>query len=131
MKGRIMNIDNNNPYADILHAMGNKHVIHIMECIGVLEIEDVSINHLTEAYYQMRHSIEDLENGEIKWTYTTEMQGVQPDRTGVLEDGIYFTTDKQYIIAVHDGNIVSAVYPTEKEPIMRIGAQEFKYDDFA
>ena len=126
-----MNIDNYNPYGDILHAMEGKRVIHIMEWIGVLEMKDVDTNHLTDAYYQMRKPIDDLVNSEIKWTYTIETQGIQPDGTGVLDDGIYFTTDKQYFIAVHNGNIISAVYPTEKEPIMRIGAQEFYYEDFA
>lgn len=127
----IIALSNFNTYEDIFHAMESKQVIHIMEWMGVLEMEDVSPDHLTDAYYQMRKPIEDLENGEIKRTYTIEMQGVQPDSTGVLDDGIYFTTDKQYIIAVHYGKIISAVYPIDKEPVMRIGSQEFEYVDFA
>ena len=130
-KNFIIGLSNFTTYGDILHAMEGKRVIHIMEWIGVLELEDIDTNHLTDAYYQMRKSVDDLENGEIKWTYATEMQGVQPDETGVLDDGLYFTTDKQYIIAVHSGSIISAVYPKDNKTIMRIGAQEFEYEDFA
>jgi hypothetical protein len=119
-----------NDYADILSSMENQRVIHVMHDWNVCEIDEVDTEHIADAYNQMKSIYDAWEEGEISRAYTIDMSGVQLCSNGSFDDGAYFTTDGKYVIAVLNGQIISAFYDNGKTTVIRIGSQEYDYADY-
>ena len=121
------------PYSDIVQAMSVQRTIHveIMDLWGEgCEINEVDTEHLADAYYQMRTPMEDFEDGKIRQLFVTALQGVQPYSDGQLRDGVYFTLDKKYAVAVLEGKIISALHDVNGKEFLRIESQDFDPNEF-
>lgn len=103
IRGRVFD------YADILSAMNNRRIIHVMHDWNVCEIDEVDTEHIADAYYQLKSIYDAWEECEISRVYTIGMLGVELFSDGTLDDGAYFTTDGRYVIAVLNGQIISAL----------------------
>ena len=127
---KIIDIDFYKPYTDILSAMNKQPVVHVMHNWNACEIDEVDTDHIADAYYQMKSIYDAWEECEISRVYTIGMLGVELFSDGTLDDGAYFTTDGRNVIAVLNGQIISALYDNGKTTIIRIGSQEYDYADY-
>lgn len=117
-------------YVDILSIMKNQHIVHVMDWIGVCEIEAVDEDHIYEAYHQMKSIYDAWEEGDISRFYVADMNGIELSADGSLDDGVYFTTDGKYIVAVQNGQVISVLYENDKTTIVRIGSHEYDYANY-
>ena len=122
--------ENATNYVDIISYIKDQRIVHVMDWIGVCEIEAVDEDHISDAYHQMRSIFDAWEKGEISRVYNIDMCGLELCSDGSLDDGVYFSTEGKYILAVLNGQIISALYENDDTIIVRIGSHEYDYSNY-
>ena len=99
-----------NPYIDILQSMQKTDVVYLPlgENGCLLDMED--LDHIADAGWQMEKCVLGWKDDDSFKDILIEFSGKEfsAEVQKGLKDGLYFTTDTLYVIAVLNGNIVCA-----------------------
>ena len=70
--------ENATNYVDIISYIKDQRIVHVMDWIGVCEIEAVDEDHISDAYHQMRSIFDAWEKGEISGVAAAKECGMSP-----------------------------------------------------